>query len=102
MLRLNCIGAPDIIVAVIDTGTDLSHPDLKDNLWINSHEIPGNGIDDDGNGETPHAAVLGTWLPTCLARCARLLWCVCTATSGQHQHERLLKHERLSGDVDWA
>ena len=39
-----------IIVAVIDGGTDIKHEDLKDVLWVNSKEIPGNGIDDDGNG----------------------------------------------------
>lgn len=39
-----------IIVAVIDGGTDIKHEDLKDVLWTNSKEIPGNGIDDDGNG----------------------------------------------------
>ena len=39
-----------VIVAVIDGGTDVNHPDLKDNIWINSKEIPDNGIDDDGNG----------------------------------------------------
>ena len=38
------------VVAVIDTGADLTHPDLRDNLWRNPREIPGNGIDDDGNG----------------------------------------------------
>jgi subtilisin family serine protease len=37
-------------VAVIDSGIDLSHPDLQDKLWVNSGEIPDNGIDDDGNG----------------------------------------------------
>ncbi|MEE1945402.1 S8 family peptidase [Pedobacter sp. KR3-3] len=39
-----------IIVAVIDGGTDIKHEDLKDVLWTNTKEIPGNGIDDDGNG----------------------------------------------------
>jgi subtilisin family serine protease len=39
-----------IIVAVIDGGTDINHEDLKDLLWTNKKEIPGNGIDDDGNG----------------------------------------------------
>src|SRR5690349_4894816 len=39
-----------IIVAVIDSGVDTLHEDLKDVLWHNSKEIPGNGIDDDGNG----------------------------------------------------
>ncbi|MFN8607434.1 MAG: S8 family peptidase [Vulcanimicrobiota bacterium] len=38
------------IVAVLDTGIDCNHPDLKANLWTNTREIPGNGIDDDGNG----------------------------------------------------
>ncbi len=39
-----------MIVAVVDTGCDLTHPDLKANFWVNPGEIPGNGIDDDGNG----------------------------------------------------
>ncbi|MFG0325924.1 MAG: S8 family serine peptidase [Phycisphaerales bacterium JB037] len=44
------VGSRDAIVAVIDTGIDIDHPDLADNLWVNPGEIPGNGIDDDGNG----------------------------------------------------
>jgi subtilisin family serine protease len=43
-------GSRDVIVAVIDTGVDYNHVDLNANMWINSREIPGNGIDDDGNG----------------------------------------------------
>lgn len=39
-----------IIVAVIDSGTETFHPDLKSNIWINTDELPGNGIDDDKNG----------------------------------------------------
>ncbi|RZK98834.1 MAG: peptidase S8, partial [Pedobacter sp.] len=39
-----------VIVAVIDGGTDVRHEDLKDVLWTNIKEIPGNGIDDDNNG----------------------------------------------------
>lgn len=39
-----------VAVAVIDTGTDLTHPDLTASLWTNLAEIPGNGIDDDSNG----------------------------------------------------
>lgn len=40
----------EIVVAVVDGGTDLTHEDLKNNAWINTAEIPGNGIDDDNNG----------------------------------------------------
>lgn len=39
-----------VIVAVIDGGTDITHADLINNLWINPGEKPGNGIDDDENG----------------------------------------------------
>ena len=40
----------DVTVAIIDSGVDLGHPDLAPNLWTNPGEIPGNGVDDDGNG----------------------------------------------------
>src|SRR5215831_11978818 len=39
-----------VIVAVIDTGVDTAHEDLKKIIWTNKKEIPGNGIDDDNNG----------------------------------------------------
>ncbi len=39
-----------ILVAVIDTGIDYTHPDIADNVWTNPGETPDNGIDDDGNG----------------------------------------------------
>jgi subtilisin family serine protease len=44
------LSANDVVIAVIDTGIDPDHPDLKNVLWINQSEIPGNGVDDDGNG----------------------------------------------------
>lgn len=57
---INAINAPevwsqdytgqDIVVAVIDTGVDIHHIDLESNLWTNPLEIPGNELDDDGNG----------------------------------------------------
>ncbi len=43
-------GSRDVIVAVIDTGVDYNHQDLKNALWRNPGEIAGNGVDDDNNG----------------------------------------------------
>lgn len=43
-------GSREVLVGVIDTGVDRSHPDLLANMWTNPGEIPGNSIDDDGNG----------------------------------------------------
>jgi subtilisin family serine protease len=42
--------ATSIVTAVIDTGVDYTHPDLASNIWTNTDEVAGNGIDDDGNG----------------------------------------------------
>lgn len=39
-----------VVVAIIDSGIDIEHEDLKGKIWVNEKEIPGNGIDDDGNG----------------------------------------------------
>jgi len=39
-----------VVVAVIDSGVDVEHEDLRDNVWVNTDEIPDNGIDDDNNG----------------------------------------------------
>lgn len=41
---------PSVLVAVIDTGVDVLHPDLQANIWFNPHEIGNNGVDDDANG----------------------------------------------------
>lgn len=43
-------GSSSVVVAVIDTGTRLTHEDLAANLWTNSGETNNNGVDDDGNG----------------------------------------------------
>ncbi|MEN9827176.1 MAG: hypothetical protein RI953_2921, partial [Pseudomonadota bacterium] len=43
-------GSDNVVVAVIDTGVDLNHEDIKSNIWKNTKEIAGNGVDDDSNG----------------------------------------------------
>ena len=43
-------GSSDVVIAVIDTGVDYNHVDLADNMWTNPGEIPGDAIDNDGNG----------------------------------------------------
>ncbi len=49
MRRIQARGS-DVVVAVVDDGVDINHPDLKENIWYNKGEIPNNGKDDDGNG----------------------------------------------------
>lgn len=43
-------GTSEVVVGVVDTGVDYNHEDLAANIWTNPGEIPGNGLDDDGNG----------------------------------------------------
>ena len=43
-------GNPDVVIAILDTGIDYTHPDLMENIWENMNEIPGDSIDNDGNG----------------------------------------------------
>ena len=40
----------NVIIGVVDTGVDYTHPDLKESIWVNDLEIGGDGIDNDGNG----------------------------------------------------
>jgi subtilisin family serine protease len=39
-----------VVVGVIDSGVEIGHEDLDENIWVNDDEVPGNGVDDDDNG----------------------------------------------------
>ncbi len=70
-------GDPSIIIAIVDTGVELDHPDLQSKLWTNSDEIPGNGLDDaNGFVDDVHSYAFGRMWPhrvrTSIARCKDL------------------------------
>lgn len=43
-------GKSDTVIAIVDGGVDVTHEDLQGKIWINSNEVPNNGLDDDSNG----------------------------------------------------
>lgn len=43
-------GSTEVVIGIVDSGTDWQHPDLIDNIYFNPDEIPNNGVDDDNNG----------------------------------------------------
>ena len=43
-------GSRNVVVAVIDTGIDIDHPDIYENIWVNADEVVGDGVDNDNNG----------------------------------------------------
>ena len=59
--NMELIGAPEawdiitstasVVIAIVDSGIEIDHPDLQANIWINTDEVPDNGLDDDGNGK---------------------------------------------------
>jgi subtilisin family serine protease len=66
-------GDPNVVIAIVDSGVEHTHPDLVDNIWRNPLEIAGNRIDDDRNGlvdDTIGYDYVNTYDPECLEDCS--------------------------------
>lgn len=65
------VGRNEVVVAVIDTGIDLDHPDLRDRLWVNENEQPGTGIDESDSGcvDDVHGCRFLTPDPLAMSQC---------------------------------
>lgn len=89
-----------IVIAIVDDGINLNHPDFNDNIWTNFHEIPNNGTDDDGNGFTDDIRgwnfsnnsnnVSGGWHGTQVAGCAGAKGNNTTGVSGVNWNIKLM------------
>ena len=109
-------GSPAVVIAAIDTGFDVTHPDLVPNLWVNSSEIPGNGRDDDGNDLVDdvngwnfadnNSLLAGGAHGTSVAGCAAARGDNLLGVSGScpNCHLMLIRHGGVStpGDALWA
>lgn len=84
---------------IVDTGVDLTHPDIAANLWVNPGEIPGNGIDDDGNGEAVGARRLT--ILTCLPKQVAVIWALACSCAGT-EHCKFLQSSSHSATASVA